>query len=86
MAQSTRRKVSASQQPDPVPAPVETEERICFGLAWFRTEAEADAYGAEMRRQGRTFNGGYFHGMACGRCKTWDKVHPVHGKLYAVTT
>ena len=66
------------------PMPVEVDVRICFGIAWYATEKEAEAADKESRKQGNTYNGGFFHGMACGREKNWDK--EVGGKkLYAVT-
>lgn len=68
-----------------VPTPVKTESRICFGIAWFATEADADAAHNAIRQRGETYNGGFFHGMACGRDKAFDYDDPVHGRLYAVT-
>ena len=63
---------------------VREEQRICFGIVWFDNEAEADAYGKEVEASGRTYNGGYFHGMSCGREKGRD--YDEDGKrLYAVT-
>lgn len=62
------------------PEPVRRESRTCFGISWFATEAEADAYAAIVHEQGLTYNGGFFHGMPCGRDKTWDT-----DGLYAVT-
>lgn len=73
------------KKPHPVDARVEHESRICFGISWFRTEAEAREYAEYVREQGWTYNGGYFHGMPCGRAPSWDKDHPVHGRIYAVT-
>ena len=67
------------------PTPVKTESRICFGIAWFKTEAEAMRADAIGRERGYTYNGGWFHGMPCGRDETWDYVDEVHGPLYAVT-
>ena len=46
--------------------------RICFGLAWYTIEAEADRAAAEVVKRGLTYNGGFYHGMACGRDKSWD--------------
>lgn len=68
-----------------VPVPVKQDSRICFGIAYFTTLADADAYAAHVRATGRTYNGGYFHGMPCGRDKTWDHVDATHGQLYGVT-
>lgn len=59
---------------------VASEQRICFGIRWFATEAEADLYAAHVRKEGITYNGGWFHGMMCGRDKTWD-----HDGMFAVT-
>lgn len=69
----------------PVPQPVKLDTRICFGIAYFLTEADADAYDAHVRALGLTYNGGWFHGMPCGRDKGWDRVDPELGQLYAVT-
>ena len=67
-----------------IPVPVKTQGRICFGIAWFTSEADAKRY-AEAH-VGDTYNGGFFHGMPCGRDKGFDYVDPQHGKLFAVTT
>lgn len=67
-----------------IPGCVEGESRCCFGIKWFDDEAKADAYAAEVRAEGRTYNGGWYHGLPCGRDKTWDRL--VDGvQLYAVT-
>jgi hypothetical protein len=68
------------------PVPVKTESRICFGIAWYATEAEAMEADRIGRMQGNTYNGGWFHGMPCGRDTTWDHVDQKTGQqLYAVT-
>lgn len=64
---------------------VKYDSRICFGIVYFKTEEDADRYAAEVKRLGLTYNGGYFHGMPCGREKTWDHVDAELGQLYAVT-
>jgi hypothetical protein len=70
----------------PLPTPVKLDSRICFGIAYFATEADADAYAAHVRKVGQTYNGGYFHGMPCGRDTSWDHVDRETGQqLYAVT-
>ena len=62
------------------------EQRICFGLAWFDTQAAAKKYAAKVRDAGRTYNGGYFHGSPCGRNPGFDYFDANLGKrLYAVT-
>lgn len=50
-----------------LPTPVRTDSRICFGLAWFLTEKDADIVAADVQRRGITYNGGFFDGMSCGR-------------------
>jgi hypothetical protein len=60
--------------------PVKSESRICFGIMWFKTEKEAMQADAHVKASGITYNGGYFHGMPCGRDNTWD-----HDGLFAVT-
>lgn len=69
----------------PVPTPVKHDSRICFGIAYFTSEADAAAYAASVRARGITYNGGYFDGMPCGRETTWDHVDPALGPLFAVT-
>lgn len=80
-----------------IPKPVMRDERISFGIKWFLTEEDAQAYA--KAHSGATYNGGWFHGMSCGRDKSWDmEVKPCHHerndidrsipvgtKLYAVT-
>ena len=64
------------------PQPVERDIRICFAIAWFRTEAEAEAYAAANRS---TYNGGWYHGVATGRDPSWDKTDADGNRLYAST-
>lgn len=68
-----------------IPKAVKVEGRNCFGIAYFTSEADAQEYADEVRRQGLTYNGGFFHGKPCGRDETWDHVDAEHGQLYAVT-
>lgn len=78
------------------PKPVDSEGRACFGLKWFATEAEADAYAAMVVARGDTYWGGFFHGMPCGRDPGFDcivtaenrgdvPVEFVGKKIYAVS-
>lgn len=69
-----------------LPQPVKIDSRICFGISYFATEADADRVAAEVQRRGETYNGGFFHGMSCGRDRSWDYVDPTLGPLFAVTT
>ena len=68
-----------------LPNPVKIDSRICFGIAYFASEADADTFAAHVRAKDRRYNGGFFHGMPCGRDKSWDYVDPKLGQLYAVT-
>ena len=68
-----------------LPVPVRIDSRICFGIAYFATEAEADLYAADVVRRGVTYNGGWFDGMACGRAEAFDYLMPDGSKRYAVT-
>lgn len=66
------------------PTPVEVDSRICFSIAWYATEAEAKQHDRLARKAGDTYNGGFYHGMQCGRDQTWDR--EVDGvKQYAAT-
>jgi hypothetical protein len=68
------------------PTRVKHDSRICFGIDYFATEAEAEAAAAIVRERGDTYNGGYFDGMPCGRDSGFDHVDSDTGKkLYAVT-
>ena len=52
--------------------PIRIDSRICYGINWFATEKEANEYDAYVRENGITYNGGWFHGMACGRDTSFD--------------
>lgn len=69
----------------PVPTPVKIDSRICFAIAYFISEADALRYDDHVRAKGYTYNGGWFHGMPCGRETTWDYTDEKLGRLYAVT-
>lgn len=71
----------------PYPEPVKSDMRICFGIAWFATEEDAELHSEHMKKTGRTVNGGFFHGMQCGRGqgKGFDYDDPEHGRLYGST-
>lgn len=70
---------------DAPPKPVRRDSRICFGIAYFVDEKEADAYAAWVEARGLTYNGGFFHGMACGREKGRDYTDKDGARFYAVT-
>ncbi len=69
-----------------VPVPFKTSSRTCFGIAYFTTEATASEYARHIEKSGDTYNGGYMHGVACGRDTSWDYTDTSGRKLYAVTT
>ena len=74
-----------STKTNPTPRPVRTESRTCFGISWFTSEADATAYAASVRKSGTRYNGGFMHGMPCGRDTTWDYTDKELGPLFAVT-
>ena len=82
---SCGRKVIEAVIGGPIPHAAKRDSRICFGIAFFKTEEEADRYAKFMGVSGRTYNGGYFHGTSCGREKDRDIVDAELGQLYAVT-
>jgi hypothetical protein len=43
------------------------------------------AYDAEVRRLGRTYNGGFSHSASCGRSSQFDYTDENGVKLFAVT-
>jgi hypothetical protein len=53
---------------------VRSESRISFAIRWFATEAEAIEFAAYVAETGQTYNGGWFHGMPCGRNRGFDVV------------
>jgi len=67
-----------------IPGCVDSSSRGCFGIKWFDTEESANLFAAEVKAAGLTYNGGWYHGKACGREESFDR--EVNGrKLYAVT-
>lgn len=50
------------------------DSRICFGIEFYDSEEKAHIAHIISRLQGNTYNGGWFHGMACGRDKSFDYV------------
>lgn len=68
-----------------LPKPAKFDSRICFSISYFTSEADAAVYAAYVAEKGYTYNGGWFHGMACGRETRFDHTDAMLGKLYAVT-
>ena len=54
----------------PKPTRIDHESRISFGIDWYATEEDALIASAQTHS---TYNGGYMHGVSCGRDKTWDR-------------
>ena len=67
-----------------MPGFVKHDSRICFGIDWFDTLEAAQAAHAAVQAAGRTYNGGWFDGMPCGRNTGFDSEHEGR-KIYAVT-
>ena len=69
-----------------LPTPAKSESRTCFGVEYFTSEADADRYAQQVRDSGQTYNGGFFHGLPCGRSAAMDHTDPATGvRYYAVT-
>lgn len=69
----------------PLPTAVKQESRTCFGISWYTSEEDAQTVAAHLKSRGAAYNGGYFHGMPCGRETVWDYVDADLGPLFAVT-
>ena len=46
--------------------------RICFGIAFYELEEDANRATELTKKRGNHYKGGWFHGMPCGRETTWD--------------
>jgi hypothetical protein len=87
----TKRAVAArparpSTWPKDYPGYIRMDQRICFAIAWFDSAEHAQAFHEAVLASGRTYNGGMFHGMACGRDRSWDTRNEQHEVVqFAVT-
>jgi len=54
--------------------PADIDSRICFGIHFFDTEEKARYATLITKVQGNTYNGGWFHGMPCGRDTSFDYI------------
>lgn len=54
--------------------PADIDSRICFGIQFYDSEKKAEAAALISRLQGNTYNGGFYHGMPCGRDDSFDYV------------
>jgi alkanesulfonate monooxygenase SsuD/methylene tetrahydromethanopterin reductase-like flavin-dependent oxidoreductase (luciferase family) len=52
--------------------PADIDSRICFGIHFYDSEEKARYATLITQVQGNTYNGGWFHGMACGRDTSFD--------------
>ena len=57
-----------------VPTPIHTDGRTCFAIAFFLTEADAQAFGDYYKAHGSRYHGGYMDGMPTGRDSSFDFV------------
>ena len=60
--------------------------RICFGLMYYPTKESADRAGSIVRESNAEYNGGWFHGMACGREPSRDYIDAENGQPYYAVT
>lgn len=59
------------------------DSRICFGVVYYTTEEAANRAGSKVTG---TYNGGMFHGYACGRRSDLDYTDKAtEQKYFAVT-
>lgn len=49
-----------------------SEQRNCFGLAWFTDLTQAEAFGRVVEDAGIRVVGGFYDGMLCGRASQYD--------------
>lgn len=56
-----------------LPEPIAYEGRGCFGIRYFASKADAEAYGQHVRDRGDRYNGGWLDGTRCGRDYSFDR-------------
>jgi hypothetical protein len=61
------------------------DSRISLSVLYFEQEAEANKIAKQVKKQDCRYNGGWFDGMACGRCDAFDYEDNNGIKWYAVT-
>jgi hypothetical protein len=69
----------------PVKGRTKYDGRICFGVQYFTDPQDAEAFAAAVEEEGACYNGGWFHGMPCGRDKSFDHTDAEGVKWLAVT-
>jgi len=62
-----------------------SEARTCFAISWYTDEADAKKVADYVNLKGFTYNGGWYHGMECGREARFDFIG-ADGKLYYAVT
>jgi len=60
--------------------------RICFGLIYYPTKESADRAGLVVAKSNAEYNGGWFHGMKCGREANRDYIDKETGQPYYAVT
>lgn len=55
-------------------SPADIDSRICFGIHFYDSEEKARYATLITKVQGNTYNGGWFHGMPCGRDTSFDYI------------
>ena len=55
-------------------SPADIDSRICFGIYFYDSEEKARIATLITQVQGNTYNGGWFHGMPCGRDTSFDYI------------
>jgi len=59
--------------------------RICFSVLYFDSLSDAELIAEKVRKNGNSYNGGWFDGMPCGREPARDYTDDKGIKWYAVT-
>ena len=66
--------------------PAKIDSRICFGIIFCSSEADAEKLAKRVEARGDTYNGGWLHGTPCGREPNRDCTDESGTRWYAVTT
>jgi hypothetical protein len=61
------------------------DSRICLSVLYFDNPDDADAVALKVKEQGRSYNGGWFDGMPCGREPARDYKDSQGIQWYAVS-
>ena len=66
--------------------PAKIDSRICFGIIFCSSAADAEKLAKRVEARGDTYNGGWLHGTPCGRESNRDCTDESGTHWYAVTT